>query len=194
MCRIHAVDALRGRHGGGSAQPHDGCWTPELRSHLSCGDISRCGLGKLRLRLPPCNNAGLGTISLPPRDVCLRGSVGCPGRQVKVQYQVAVLVHAGFDLVAQGRKIELRAFTPGELHGRYKVAVTGNQHNGLHLLLKREGGNVHADAHVNALLRNLRLQVFVPDDHAIAGSLVQNLGIDGSAVKGQIAQAQSDMR
>jgi hypothetical protein len=34
-----------------------GCWTLEIRPHVSCGNVSRCGFGKPQLCPPPCNNA-----------------------------------------------------------------------------------------------------------------------------------------
>ena len=70
-----------------------------------------------------------------------------------------MLVEVVVYLLPERIQEEFDAFPSGDFGGGHEVAVSGDEDDGIDLLLEREGGDVDADAHVHALLPKAELQV-----------------------------------
>lgn len=57
---------------------------------------------------------------------------------------------------------KLNTFTSGQLGGRHKIAITGDEDDRIDLLLERESGDVETDAHINAFLAQAESQIIRP--------------------------------
>lgn len=56
------------------------------------------------------------------------------------------------NITAKPDQIHLGTLFPGKLHGRYKVTVTSDKNNYVHLMLQGEGSYIEPDTHVHTLL------------------------------------------
>lgn len=63
------------------------------------------------------------------------------------------------DMLPHGIKYDLDAFCPRDLDCRHEVAVARNYDNLVDNALEREGNEIKAEPHVDALLPHIKLQV-----------------------------------
>ena len=110
---------------------------------------------------------------------------------------VDVLKQVGRNVLPERIKDNPRAFAPGHSGRRHKIAVAGDQHNGISLLFQRKSGDVHADAHIDGLLLEPRHEVVIGEvcDGATPGQQVV-LSLFGDCplpVAANFAQSQSEV-
>src|SRR6218665_2734252 len=203
-----AGSRTRGEIGGVAKRPKAGSgsramasawsrWSPPMRPTMP--DSPSGGWPPVTAcRAPSCTGSDVPENRRPhPAGGCRSPQALRLGRrawQIESEHQVAMLVHGLLDPVAKRCQKELCTFTTGEFHRRHEVAVGGDQHDHLRLFLQRQRRDVHADAHVHALLGDLRLEIVFRDFELLAGRTVELSGVDGPAIETQLSETKRHQR
>ncbi len=80
-------------------------------------------------------------------------------RYPRLENEIGVSLKFSADPMAEGLKVDLQAFLPGELHGWDHVRVTRDQDHEIHHSLERDGRHVQANSKIDALLLHIRDKV-----------------------------------
>ena len=96
-----------------------------------------------------------------------------PFGRVAGDHYVGVMPHRFLHAMAQCDKKALRALATGKLHGGNKITVARHKHNERRQFFQAQAGHVEADAHVDALLIDDRLDVIGPQRETFFGGFAK---------------------
>ena len=102
--------------------------------------------------------------------------------------------HRWLDVMPKRTEKKLTAFTPCKLHRRHEITIAGNKDDNLRLFFQGQRGDIHANAHINAFLLDLRRKVFASDFACTACFTPESFRPHMPAVEGKFAKAQSNER